>query len=128
MSHDAGRVVLVGVKAADRIALHAGAYAMRIPAGTRYALHAASSVNAEIVADWEAAMPELPLTVVSGDDVVTSIESAVNDEVTDTHVREVVVVLARREVGIGRTLHRLVQTLRRMDGVAPIVLPPPSAA
>jgi hypothetical protein len=56
------------VKVADPVAVHAGTYALRIPAACHDALHA------DIIADWEVAMPEL-LAVVSGDDVVTSVES-----------------------------------------------------
>ncbi len=73
-------------------------------------------------------MPTLPLDIVTGEDVVTTIEAVVREEIARPRVRELIMVLGRGHTTYDseRTLRRLVSALRRIDGVAPIVLPPPS--
>ena len=124
-SGQARRVVLVGVKAVDRAAVGAAEYAERIPAVTHRGLHAAAGLADDVLAAWHDTMPEMPLEVVAGDDVVSALANAVRREIAAPAVGQVVVVLARRRCSYstGTTLRGLVTALRQIDGVTPVVLP-----
>jgi hypothetical protein len=80
----------------------------------------------DVTSAWSVTMPAIPLEVVAGEDVVSAFAGAIRRAIAAPQVREVVVVLARRAPGTtGSTMRRLVTTLREIDGVTPIVLPPP---
>ena len=63
---------MVGVKQVDGVDVGAARYAERIPATASRALHATAGLAAEVITAWNDTMPQMPLEVAPGDDVVTA--------------------------------------------------------
>jgi hypothetical protein len=114
----------VGVKAVDRAAVRAGRYAAGIAAASHRAVHAVVATDQEdLQSAWNGWVPTLPL--IEGDTVAETLARVVRREASATDVDQVVVVLSRRDVGTaGPTLRELARTMRDIEGVTPVVLPP----
>lgn len=120
------RCVVLGVKAVDDTSLRAGRYAKGIAAASHRAVHAVvANEDDDLRSAWNERLPSLPLELIAGDDVTETLASVVQREAHAPDVDQVIVVLSRRDVGTtGPTLRELTRTMREIEGVTPVVLPP----